>query len=124
MQMRVCMGQCGGLEAQQQGKMCKVSRTWLLQVVAAVDLSGGRAWMRVRVGRWREGGRGGWIEWEYRINVEVESQADLSAMNEKYVWAKEIPSSRRSARHSVGTCFGGVAYGARVCGWEVGGGRV
>ena len=45
-------------------------------------------------------------------------------MNEKYVWAKEVPSRRRSAQYSVGTCPGDVAKGARVCWGQGGGGRV
>ena len=56
--------------------------------------------------------------------VYVETQADLSAMNDNYVWAKEVPARRMSAQYAVGPCFGGAGKGERLCGWQLGGGRI
>ena len=51
----------------------------------------------------------------------METQADLSAMNDKYVWAKEMPSRRKSVRHSVGIYFWKCGEGREVCGkWGMG----
>ena len=64
------------------------------------------------------------FEWYVCLIAEVETQADLSAMNEKFVWAKELPSRRMPAQYAVGPCPGGAGKGERVCGWELVGGRI